>query len=93
LASLTFLFQQLEKAEQEKYDLQRRLKIAEGGGAYAAQKVRFNLSPQANKVPQLHLLLPNIYVDDPLPALYHVVRLMSFLPSRKKEPVYSEFGL
>ncbi|KAH8904011.1 hypothetical protein BR93DRAFT_961186 [Coniochaeta sp. PMI_546] len=30
--------QQLEKAEQEKYELQRRLKAAESGGAYAAQK-------------------------------------------------------
>jgi hypothetical protein len=29
----------LEKAEQEKYELQRRLKAAESGGAYAAQKV------------------------------------------------------
>lgn len=30
--------QQLEKSEQEKYELQRRLKAAESGGAYAAQK-------------------------------------------------------
>jgi hypothetical protein len=29
----------LEKSEQEKYDLQRRLKAAESGGALAAQKV------------------------------------------------------
>lgn len=30
--------EQLEKADQERYDLQRRLKAAEQGGAYAAQK-------------------------------------------------------
>ncbi|AEO61555.1 hypothetical protein MYCTH_2311822 [Thermothelomyces thermophilus ATCC 42464] len=30
--------QQLEKSEQEKYDLQRRLKLAESGGAFAAHK-------------------------------------------------------
>lgn len=33
------MFKQLEKSEQDKYDLQRRLKLAENGGAYAAQKV------------------------------------------------------
>lgn len=37
---LTSNSQQLEKAEREKYELQRRLKAAESGGAYAAQKVR-----------------------------------------------------
>ena len=31
--------QQLEKAELEKYELQRRLKASENGGTYAAQKV------------------------------------------------------
>lgn len=36
-----FIFQQLEKSEQDKYDLQRKLKAAEGGEAAAAQKVRF----------------------------------------------------
>ncbi|KAH6640678.1 hypothetical protein F5144DRAFT_106342 [Chaetomium tenue] len=30
--------EQLEKSEQEKYDLQRRLKLAENGGAFAAHK-------------------------------------------------------
>lgn len=39
VADFIFLPQQLEKSEQEKYDLQRRLKVAESGGAYAAQKV------------------------------------------------------
>lgn len=37
--------QQLEKAEQEKYELQRRLKAAESGGTYAAQKVRLFFYP------------------------------------------------
>lgn len=32
--------QQLEKSEQDRYDLQRKLKAAEGGEAAAAQKVR-----------------------------------------------------
>ncbi len=41
-AADVFLLQQLEKSEQEKYDLQRRLKAAESGGAYAAQKVRLH---------------------------------------------------
>lgn len=33
--------QQLEKAEQDKHDLQRKLKAAQEGGAAAAQKVCF----------------------------------------------------
>ncbi|KAK4240270.1 hypothetical protein C8A03DRAFT_31658 [Achaetomium macrosporum] len=37
-AALRQKIEQLEKSEQEKYDLQRRLKVAESGGAYAAQK-------------------------------------------------------
>ncbi|SPQ27705.1 2abc8d43-7c5f-4e37-bf70-584a837a8689 [Thermothielavioides terrestris] len=36
--ALRVKMEQLEKSEQEKYDLQRRLKLAESGGAYAAQK-------------------------------------------------------
>ncbi|KAK5658605.1 hypothetical protein OQA88_1998 [Cercophora sp. LCS_1] len=34
--------EQLEKSEQEKYDLQRRVKIAESGGAHAAQKATYD---------------------------------------------------
>ncbi|KAK4111136.1 hypothetical protein N656DRAFT_780934 [Canariomyces notabilis] len=37
-AALRQKMEQLEKSEQERYDLQRRLKLAENGGAYAAQK-------------------------------------------------------
>ncbi|KAG7285329.1 hypothetical protein NEMBOFW57_009951 [Staphylotrichum longicolle] len=37
-AALRQKMEQLEKSEQEKYDLQRRLKAAESGGAYAAHK-------------------------------------------------------
>ncbi|KAL2265348.1 hypothetical protein VTJ83DRAFT_6448 [Remersonia thermophila] len=37
-AALRQKIEQLEKAEQEKYDLQRRLKLAENGGAFAAYK-------------------------------------------------------
>ncbi|KAK0634726.1 hypothetical protein B0T17DRAFT_586454 [Bombardia bombarda] len=37
-AALRQKIDQVEKSEQDKYDLQRRLKAAESGGAYAAQK-------------------------------------------------------
>ncbi|KAL2160115.1 hypothetical protein VTH06DRAFT_1770 [Thermothelomyces fergusii] len=37
-AALKLKIEQLEKSEQEKYDLQRRLKLAESGGALAAHK-------------------------------------------------------
>ncbi|KAL2135843.1 hypothetical protein VTI74DRAFT_6606 [Chaetomium olivicolor] len=37
-AALRQKMEQLEKSEQEKYDLQRRLKLMENGGAFAAQK-------------------------------------------------------
>ncbi|KAK4040472.1 hypothetical protein C8A01DRAFT_15658 [Parachaetomium inaequale] len=37
-AALKQKVEQLEKSEQEKYDLQRRLKLAENGGAFAAHK-------------------------------------------------------
>ncbi|KAL2170918.1 hypothetical protein VTG60DRAFT_4322 [Thermothelomyces hinnuleus] len=37
-AALKQKIEQLEKSEQEKYDLQRRLKLAESGGAFAAHK-------------------------------------------------------
>ncbi|KAK4098228.1 hypothetical protein N658DRAFT_499652 [Parathielavia hyrcaniae] len=37
-AALRQKIEQLEKSEQDKFDLQRRLKLAENGGAYAAQK-------------------------------------------------------
>ncbi|OHE96180.1 hypothetical protein CORC01_08557 [Colletotrichum orchidophilum] len=37
-AKVASYFQQLEKSEQDKYDLQRKLKAAEGGEAAAAQK-------------------------------------------------------
>lgn len=37
-AALRQKIEQLDKAEQEKYDLQRRIKLVESGGAYAAQK-------------------------------------------------------
>ncbi|KAK4118719.1 hypothetical protein N657DRAFT_659461 [Parathielavia appendiculata] len=37
-AALRQKIEQLEKSEQEKFDLQRRLKLAENGGAYATQK-------------------------------------------------------
>ncbi|KAL2195908.1 hypothetical protein P885DRAFT_70052 [Corynascus similis CBS 632.67] len=37
-AALKQKMEQLEKSEQEKYDLQRRLKLAENGGAFAAHK-------------------------------------------------------
>ncbi|KAK3943568.1 protein hook [Diplogelasinospora grovesii] len=37
-AALRLKMEQLEKAEQDKYDLQRRLKAAENGSAFAAQK-------------------------------------------------------
>ena len=36
---LGWVLQQLEKAEQEKYELQRKLKTALAGGASASQKV------------------------------------------------------
>ncbi|KDN63645.1 hypothetical protein CSUB01_02324 [Colletotrichum sublineola] len=40
---------QLEKSEQDKYDLQRKLKAAEGGEAAAAQKVHFQ-SPETSMI-------------------------------------------
>ncbi|KLU91975.1 hypothetical protein MAPG_10922 [Magnaporthiopsis poae ATCC 64411] len=39
------LKEQLQKADQERYDLQRRLRTMEQGGAYAALKVRTTLMP------------------------------------------------
>ncbi|KAL8296718.1 hypothetical protein RB601_003777 [Gaeumannomyces tritici] len=39
------LKEQLQKADQERYDLQRRLRTMEQGGAYAALKVRSTLLP------------------------------------------------
>ncbi|KAL2018533.1 hypothetical protein VTK56DRAFT_745 [Thermocarpiscus australiensis] len=40
-AALRQKMEQLEKSEQDKYELQRRLKAAESGGAYAAQKAEY----------------------------------------------------
>jgi len=41
-AALRQKIEQLDKAEQEKYELQRRVKVAENGGAYAAQKAAYD---------------------------------------------------
>jgi hypothetical protein len=41
LANVAWL-QQLEKAEQDRYELQRKLKAVESGSAIAAQKVAFS---------------------------------------------------
>lgn len=42
--------QQLEKADQERYELQKRVKALESGSALAAQKVSLALLPALNLV-------------------------------------------
>ncbi|KAJ4306833.1 hypothetical protein N0V88_000204 [Collariella sp. IMI 366227] len=53
--------EQLEKSEQEKYDLQRRLKLMENGGAFAAQKAA---SEQAiNRLQRENALITTAWYD------------------------------
>lgn len=52
------LSQQLEKADQERFELQKQLKALESGSALAAQKVCFAFSSSINLLCPFHKKFP-----------------------------------
>lgn len=62
--------QQLEKADQERFELQKRIRALESGSALAAQKVCLQLS--------LSIVL-DLFLPDLLPPIYVCVRVRAIV--------------
>ena len=56
---MCLLLQQLEKADQERFELQKQLKALESGSALAAQKVCFTFSYMMNLICAFHKEFPH----------------------------------